>query len=74
MMDVVRCEMCGSDEVTPADEGKFATCEECGHVIYDKWTLEVAREAAREYEEAVEQYWPERVPSYKEWIKMKGEY
>ena len=66
-MSGAACPKCGSLDVKPADEGRWASCEECGFVQYDAETLalqaEVQREQAQckqilgyvpEYREAVE--------------------
>jgi Zn-finger protein len=42
------CPKCGSADWMPADEGRFASCNDCGFVHYDEWTQEIMREVQRE--------------------------
>jgi hypothetical protein len=66
---------CGSADINPPDEGSFASCEECGEIFMDPYTLSIMEEAKREYDEARRVCWPNPVPSYREWAnRRKGEY
>ena len=53
----------------PADEGQFASCNDCGFTQYDQWTLDLQAEVKREQElcKRILGY----VPDYKE-AKAKG--
>ena len=44
----LNCPQCGSTEVSEADEGRWATCEDCGFVQYDAETLQLMAEVQRE--------------------------
>lgn len=66
------CPKCSSADVNPADEGSWASCNDCGWIQYDAWTLSIQAEARREYREAVDHYWPEKVPDYQTWMEERG--
>lgn len=63
------CPKCGSGDWMPADEGRFAACNDCGYTQYDQWTLDLQNEVKREQANCkrVLGY----VPDYKE-AKAKG--
>lgn len=63
------CPRCGSADWMPADEGSFASCNDCGFTQYDQWTLEIRAEVQREQSQCkkILGY----VPSYQE-AREKG--
>lgn len=64
------CPKCGSEMRDRGDE-HFPDCEECGHVEYDAYTIQLMEETRREFDQAVREYWPDRVPSYAEYMERK---
>lgn len=68
------CLKCGCSDVNPADEGSWASCNDCGFVQYDADTLALMHETRREYEQAKQECWPDPVPSYKEWMNREENY
>jgi NADH pyrophosphatase NudC (nudix superfamily) len=42
------CPDCGSTDIIDHHDERFPTCEDCGHVFYDEWTLAIIAEVKRE--------------------------
>jgi hypothetical protein len=61
------CPKCSSADWMPADEGRFASCNDCGFTQFDDWTREIIREVEREHAQckAILGY----VPTYAEAIQ-----
>ena len=47
-VEEVTCPKCGSADWNPADEGSFPSCNDCGFVQYDEYTLALQAEVQRE--------------------------
>jgi len=61
------CPKCGSSDWMPADEGAFASCNDCGFVLYDDWTLEIIAEVKRE--QAICKRVLGHIPTFEEAVK-----
>lgn len=61
------CPKCGSADMNPPDEGKWAECNDCNFVQYDEWTLAIQAEVRREQAQckAILGY----VPTYQEAVE-----
>ena len=61
------CPKCGSADVNPPNEGRWADCNECGFIEYDAETLALQNEVRREQAQAKQILG--YVPSYREAVK-----
>jgi transcription initiation factor TFIIIB Brf1 subunit/transcription initiation factor TFIIB len=69
MTEEATCPKCGSaDWNAETDEGAWPSCNDCGFVQYDEWTLSIQREVKQEQAECkrVLGY----VPDYPEAVKL----
>ena len=64
------CPNCQSEMRDRGDE-HFPDCEDCGFVLYDAETIALREEVRREYEQARREYFPDPVPSYREYMECK---
>ena len=47
--EITQCPRCASADWNPEDEeGGWPSCNDCGFVLYDAWTLEIQAEVKRE--------------------------
>ena len=64
------CPKCGGEDMRRrGDDGEyFPTCEDCGFTEYDEETLQLQAEVGRDYEQAKRECWPNKVPSYRDYL------
>ena len=63
------CPKCGSADWMPADEGAFASCNDCGFTQYDEETLALQAEVRSEMQTAKRVFG--RTPTYAEWTQYQ---